>query len=76
LLKNVKESIKNLKTTKPVNEEFFKIRNSSSAFDKIGHMGEIKSKLVGGDINEYRTFLENKRSQTKEIFEHKKIEKL
>jgi glutaredoxin-related protein len=22
-------------------DDFFKIRNSSSAFDKIGHMGEI-----------------------------------
>ena len=62
---------------KPVDKEFFKIRNSTSAFDKIGHMGELHSKLgPEGDIAKYRTFLEDKRSQTKEIFERKKVEKL
>jgi hypothetical protein len=58
------------KKEKPV-DDYFKIHNSSSAFDKIGNMGEIESKLVNGDIMEYRNFLENKRAKTREIFQRK-----
>ena len=64
---NVKKSVK------PLEQDFFKIRNSSSAFDKIGSLGEVQSKLGDNSVAQYRTFLENKRSQTREIFQRKKV---
>ena len=60
------------KSTRNIDPDFFKNRNSSSAFDKIGTMGEVQSKLAGESIAQYRTFLEKKRSQTRGIFEPKK----